>query len=69
MLTDIIRREKDSPPFWVELRGNQALKVEGAELIDRTQVGGKTSPLGSSERKLSVESTASERLQNYWNPN
>ena len=43
---------------------------EGAELINRTQVGGKTNPLGSSERKLSIEGAASRRDEiNYKNPN
>ena len=69
--TDVIRRrENDLASFQVEVRGKQALKVEGAELINRTQGGGKTSPLGGSQRKLSIESAASQRCGiNYWNPN
>ena len=54
-VTDIIRREKDLPLFQVEVGGDQALSVEGAELINRTQVGGTTSPLGSNERKTNIE--------------
>ena len=52
MGTDIIRRrEKDLPPFQAEVGRNRTLKVEGTELTDRTQVGGKNSSLGSSEKK------------------
>ena len=61
MFTDIIRRrEKDLPLFGVDVRGNQSLKVKGAELIIRSQIGRKTGPLGSSERKSSIEGTARE---------
>ena len=38
----------------VKVREDQALKVEGAESINRSQIGGKTNSLGSSERKSSI---------------
>ena len=58
---NVIRREKEMSPlntFGVQVEENQALKVGGAELINKTLVGGRTSPLGSSKRISSIEGTA-----------
>ena len=44
--------------------------MEGAELINWTQVGERTSPLGSCKKKLNTEAQHMEEGGiNYWNPN
>ena len=48
----------------VEVGGNQALRMEGAELINITHIRGRTSPLNTSKRKLNIEGTANGMGQN-----
>ena len=66
MFTDIISHEQKYQKKRKRLvvGGNQALKMEGAELINRTLVGGRTSPLGSSKKKSNIKDTLNGSGQN-----
>ena len=48
-------KKKTLPPFRVEESWILTQKVEGIELINRTQIGEKSSSLGGSERKSKAQ--------------